>query len=175
MAEIATSVAEELIEASVVPDKRSGVSSAKVSDGRPEPRQTERWTHVAILLVAIAVPLLGRGMVTVGHRQVAFQGLEAHPLPTLCASRWLGFDCPTCGLTRSVIAMMAGDFRTSIEFHRFGWLILLLILCQIPYRIYRLRHPEIRDFRLETAGLVVMLVTGGLVTINWIFEIWLAS
>ncbi|MGC1273291.1 MAG: DUF2752 domain-containing protein [Planctomycetaceae bacterium] len=142
-------------------------------------RRSERWTHLVILIVAIAVPVLGSLMVTIDGRQVAFAGLESSPLPTLCASRWLGFDCPTCGLTRSVIALMAGDLQGSIGFHRFGWLILLWIVGQIPYRLYRLRHPEMRDFGLEKAGFLAMLVTGGLVTLdwilNWIVEIRLAS
>lgn len=62
-------------------------------------------------------------------------------LPTLCGSRALfGVECPGCGLTRSFIALAAGDLDESLRFHRLGWLMALAVVSQIPYRIYALRE-----------------------------------
>jgi hypothetical protein len=61
-------------------------------------------------------------------------------LPPLCASRALfGVECPGCGLTRSIVALAAGDVRESFRYHRLGWLFALTIVGQIPYRLYALR------------------------------------
>lgn len=133
-------------------------------------RCSERWLQAVFLATAVAVPVLGSLMVTLDGRQVAFAGLETAPLPSLCASRWLGFDCPSCGLTRSVIALMAGDLRQSVAHHRFGWLILLQIVAQIPYRAIRLARPQQRFPHLEIAGFLTVLLTGGVIVVNWFVE-----
>ena len=39
----------------------------------------------------------------------------------LCPFRWLtGIICPGCGMTRSVMAFVRGDFLSSLHFHPFG-------------------------------------------------------
>ena len=39
----------------------------------------------------------------------------------LCPFRWLtGIICPGCGMTRSVISFVRGDFLSSLYFHPFG-------------------------------------------------------
>lgn len=44
-----------------------------------------------------------------------------------CAiSYLLGFDCPGCGLLRSIGALMQGEFQQSIFWHPMGVLVLLL-------------------------------------------------
>ena len=62
-------------------------------------------------------------------------------LPPLCASRALfGIECPGCGLTRSFVALAAGDLPESWRLHRLGWLLALAVVGQIPYRLYALRQ-----------------------------------
>src|SRR5690349_16616668 len=78
-----------------------------------------RATDALLLAAALAVPLLGAAMRYDPAGRVWFTGFESAPLPTLCPSRWLGFRCPTCGVTRSVIALMHGDWRASLALHRF--------------------------------------------------------
>jgi hypothetical protein len=58
------------------------------------------------------------------------------PLPSFCAFRRItGFDCPGCGLTRSIIFALHGDFRTSYLLHLWGIPMALILLAQIPYRL----------------------------------------
>lgn len=62
-------------------------------------------------------------------------------LPPMCGSRaLLGIECPGCGLTRSFVALAAGDVAESFRFHRLGWLMFLATASQIPYRIVGLRQ-----------------------------------
>ncbi len=62
-------------------------------------------------------------------------------LPSIYGSRLLfGVECPGCGLTRSFVALAAGDFQDSLRFNRVGWLLALTVVVQIPYRIFALRE-----------------------------------
>jgi hypothetical protein len=62
-------------------------------------------------------------------------------LPPLCASRTLfDIECPGCGLTRSFVALAAGDIQESWRLHRLGWLLAFAIVGQIPYRLNALRQ-----------------------------------
>ncbi|MBI4212382.1 MAG: DUF2752 domain-containing protein [Deltaproteobacteria bacterium] len=60
----------------------------------------------------------------------------------LCVVKnFLGFDCPGCGLTRSVLAMFRGDLRESIALHPLGVVILVISLLVVIERIqYRFTH-----------------------------------
>lgn len=70
-------------------------------------------------------------------------------------------------MTRSIVYLMHGHLAESLEMHRLGWLILLLILSQIPYRIWCLYGNGARipwsDFADRTlwGGLI------GLLFLNW--------
>ena len=129
--------------------------------------------HMLILIAAVAVPLAGACMTTLNGDQVAIAGFERYPFPTLCGSRWLGVQCPTCGVTRSVIELMHGDLRGSLTHHRFGWLILLFVVLQIPYRIVRLRCPAKRWPKLERWGIAMLLGIGVVVVVNRFAEVFL--
>jgi hypothetical protein len=137
------------------------------------PHRGERLIHWLILIAAISVPLLGACMTTLDGEQVAMAGLERYPLPTLCSSRWLGVQCPTCGVTRSIIELMHGNLSDSLAFHRVGWLILVFIMLQIPYRIVRLRCPTKRWPRLERWGIAMLLAIGVAVVVNRVAEVFL--
>jgi hypothetical protein len=69
-------------------------------------------------------------------------------LPPVCGSRLIfGIDCPGCGLTRSFVALGAGDLSASLRYHRVGWLMALAVVAQIPYRIYGLLEMRSRTIK----------------------------
>jgi hypothetical protein len=74
-----------------------------------------RWQAVGFLTLPIVGAFLaGRGV------PISFPG---------CALRHLtGIPCPTCGMTRSFIALAKGDFATSIQMHAFGPVLFLAFL-----------------------------------------------
>ncbi len=144
---------------------------APVFQHRFEPRPTcfERLWDATLLAVAISIPLLGHFMSTSGDA-VAFPGFERSPLPNLCVSRAFGIRCATCGVTRSIIALMHGDLSASLAYHRFGWLILLFVIAQVPFRTYRLLRPRDCLPRLERVGILALMAVAILVVINRFVE-----
>jgi uncharacterized protein DUF2752 len=100
------------------------------------------WTMLWLSLAIIAASfLLQLGT----DSDVHLAGAPGIKLPALCGSRALfGVECPGCGLTRSFVALARGDLSTSFHYHRLGWFVALVVVCQIPYRIYCLRELRAR-------------------------------
>ena len=130
-----------------------------------------RQRHIEMLCVASAVVVLSFLLQVQPDERVAFVGLDNYPLPHTCVSRSLfGWSCPGCGLTRSFIHFAHGEWRASFQSHRVGWVLLLAILCQFPYRILSLRHPGTeylggRFLKLTGYTLIALLIG------NWLFNL----
>lgn len=76
----------------------------------PHPLRSPFWRIV--ILTAMVSPLAIA--VWVGRWGRSF------PLPP-CLFQWaLGFPSPSCGLTRSVLALVSGDWARSLSYHLFG-------------------------------------------------------
>ncbi|MFM8219168.1 MAG: DUF2752 domain-containing protein [Planctomycetaceae bacterium] len=128
--------------------------------------------HRLILAVSVAVLVLSFVMGFNADRRLTLPGLAGAPLPPLCASRAMfNIRCPGCGLTRSFVALAAGDWAVAWQFHRLGWLVALGVAAQVPYRIWGLVHPtglplgDRWPHRLML-GLLVLLV------FNWMVSWW---
>jgi len=107
--------------------------------------QRLRRRHWTMLHCALAVIVLSFLLRDLGGGKVAFLGIPSLTLPELCGSRlFFATECPGCGLTRSFLALAAGDLRASWHAHRVGWLIALAALLQIPYRLYALAELQTR-------------------------------
>lgn len=58
-------------------------------------------------------------------------------IPPLCPFRVLtGLDCPVCGISRSLVFAFHGQWRASYLMHMWGIPLALLVVTQIPYRLY---------------------------------------
>jgi len=71
-----------------------------------------------------------------------------------------GVDCPGCGLTRSIVALVHGQLALGFRCHHLGPAVFVLLLAQVPYRLYYLRTrragPSRRTQRLLcTVGAVL--------------------
>ncbi|MFN0195390.1 MAG: DUF2752 domain-containing protein [Planctomycetaceae bacterium] len=124
---------------------------------------------MAIALVAIALTQI---LLVVDEHRIAIRFFPDRPLPESCPAKFMFHQtCPGCGLTRSILALAAGDFGRSLHFHRLGWVMALLIAVQIPYRLYLLfaEHDVIRDHpwiqRLGYAVIAALLL-------NWVYGFW---
>ncbi len=131
--------------------------------------------HWTMLGVSVAVIVLSFALQLNSAGRVRASWLPFESLPPLCGSRVLfGINCPGCGLTRSFVALAAGDFAESFRLHRIGWLIALAVALQIPYRmrgLYELRRGVISNRTWPTwfgNSLIVALV------VNWLYSIVVA-
>lgn len=104
----------------------------------------ERAKHHRLMLWIAGAIIAGTFLLEVlPDQRVALRGLTSYPLPELCGSRLaLGIECPGCGLTRSFIWAGRGEWLRALEVNRVGFLMMLAVVGQIPYRILMLRHFE---------------------------------
>jgi hypothetical protein len=73
-------------------------------------------------------------------------------IPPLCGFKLLTtWDCPGCGLTRSLVLALHGDWNASYYMHLWGIPLLFLLLFQVPYRLYRYFKAEGRVFKMPPA------------------------
>lgn len=127
--------------------------------------------HRTMLLLSLAVIILACVLSVRGDQRVEMGWLRGWPIPELCQSKALfGWDCPGCGLTRSFIHLAHGDLSASFRIHRLGWLLALLVVLQVPYRIWAMQTPGGAPLgtRLPWIGtwLIVLLLMA-----NWIARI----
>lgn len=101
--------------------------------------------------------------------RVAFRGFSQWPLPHSCYSRSVfGVPCPGCGLTRSFIYLVRGDWQSAWREHRLGWLLAVIVALQFPYRLWALsRGGQVAlSPRYATAFAVVLAIV---MFVNWGF------
>lgn len=139
------------------------IEQARQIDRSRDRHLTMLWLSGAIVVAAFLLQIRERETVVVSW-------LPALSLPELCGSRALfGIECPGCGLTRSFVALAAGDIRESLRFHRVGWLLALAVAAQFPYRgfaLWELRH-RVRDRRWPAwCGQVLIAALLG----NWLLR-----
>ncbi|MHB1560181.1 MAG: DUF2752 domain-containing protein [Isosphaeraceae bacterium] len=134
-------------------------------------RRAEARRHREVLVASCLAIVAAFAMVEVSGGRVAFRGFTGYPLPHACASRAiLGWKCPGCGLTRSVLHLARGDWRSSWRSHRLGMLMAAAIVAQVPYRMLALRHPgrpPIPAGWMSAGGLALI----ALLLLNWLAEV----
>ncbi|WP_225886512.1 DUF2752 domain-containing protein [Leptolyngbya sp. PCC 6406] len=108
------------------------------------------WRYVAIaassapLIAALSIGLFGMSL----------------PLPPCQFQVHFGFPSPSCGLTRSFLALVRGDLKTAMQFHAFGPLIFAGFLTILTTAVLELRSRrslmKIYAFLLNWRGLVLI-------------------
>lgn len=126
--------------------------------------------HRQVLATSIAIIVLAMVLQVRSDQRVFFSGLAAVPVPETCGMQIMfGRPCPGCGLTRSFIHLAHGDWRSSLAIHRIGWLLALLVVCQIPYRLLALWRPELTVGPIWAwLGLAFFVVA---LSINWVYNL----
>jgi hypothetical protein len=128
--------------------------------------------HWTMLGVSVAVVVLAFALQLNSAGRVSASWLPLESLPPLCGSRaFFGINCPGCGLTRSFVALAAGDVAESIRLHRVGWMLAMAVVLQIPYRLWGLleiRRGVLSD-RVWPAWCGHALIAALL--LNWLFNL----
>jgi hypothetical protein len=134
----------------------------------------ERLKQIAWLGVCSAIIVAAFVLCVRGNDDVAVMGVT---VPQSCnMKRFTGLDCPGCGLTRSFVSMAHGEWRTAWNFHAAGPIWFVVVVAQIPFRLwqlFRIRQGK-SEFRtgLEWPFLIGMF---GLLLVVWIYKMLLGS
>jgi len=138
-------------------------------------RDAVRCRHRCVLYLAAVVMVSAFLLDVRADQRVALGWLPRVALPGTCMSRlWFGWECPGCGLTRSIVHLAHGRWKASLAAHRLGWLIGLLVAVQIPYRLAALsrqRESRLPDWICRW-GLYLL---AALLIANWLVNIWSTS
>jgi hypothetical protein len=128
---------------------------------------TSNRRHREMFCIALCVIALSIALRVDGDR-VSLWCLKTHPIPQLCGARALfGINCPVCGLTRSFIHLAHGRWQAANHCHRLGWVMALMTVMQIPYRLWCLqRGPLFSDS--QTRWISRALIVGLL--LNWLLQ-----
>lgn len=132
-------------------------------------RKSDAALHWVLLGLALLVLLLAATLQATGGTRVVIP-IAGIQLPELCsARRWLGLECPGCGMTRSLISIMHGRLADAWRFNPAGFLVFGVIAFQIPYRVWqltRLRHglPSLNPAWLNLSWAFV----GAALVIQWV-------
>jgi len=87
------------------------------------------WALLFLIILAIFAPF------TLDIPNVNKYSSPIKIVPPACfVKEKTGKECPTCGLTRSIVAIYNGDFNLSVKFHPLGYLFVLLLFVELFLR-----------------------------------------
>lgn len=151
-------------------DPDDGSDDAGQEALRP-PAAADPLYHGVMLGMALAIIVLA-AVLRVGGEEHVVVPLLGQPLPAVCSLKRLsGLDCPGCGLTRSLISLAHGNVAQAWHFNPAGLAVAVVVVIQIPYRLWQLGRwkrglPELR-WRGLTNGVILLLAVA-------LFAQWLA-
>ncbi len=127
------------------------------------------------VLVTVILLLTTARILTLNENQAVVLPFRGnYSIPTICHFKNIfGINCPSCGLTRSFILWMHGDYRAAWELHRLSIFIMILMLIQIPYRLFvlifqkRITFFSERKWLLPASTLFIVVFIG-----NWIYSLF---
>ena len=142
--------------------------SAEAAPG-PEPNPVSEPTtpHWVVLVVCLGI-VFGAVILTPSNGHLRLGPIT---LPELCTLRaTTGIPCPGCGLTRSLVAAVKGDWSSSFAYHRIGPVLFVYLILQAAYRTVWIGVPVSRRLsrlpgRLLDWSLIPLMV---LLFINWV-------
>lgn len=95
-----------------------------------------RAYHAGVLTAAVLVLSSAAILEVQGSSGVALWGWQ---LPEICWWRsMLGRNCAGCGLTRSLVSLVHGQWAAAWQLHPAGVLLAPVILAQLPFRAWQL-------------------------------------
>ncbi len=127
------------------------------------------------ILIVVAFVLLAASVFQVSSGRVTLSRGGDLKLPRLCLTQQItGRDCPSCGLTRSFVALGHADFQAAWRYHRIGPLLYLLVIFQLPYRGLRMAWQPFASWSTQWDGRAHFFASITLVVLimaNWTWNL----
>lgn len=145
--------------------------------GRLDPPRVWLGNSDAIALVWTVGSLVCLGLALCMHvgdgRKVYFLDWST-ALPETCwAHAQLGIDCPGCGLTRTFVHLIHGQWREAWRLSPAGWLVFAFTCAQVPMGLAQIVLRR-RDRFVEMWGMWNDWISAGLVVVlllQWVFKL----
>ena len=132
---------------------------------------SQKRTDAAVLALCVGMVLLSRCLCVDGAGRVSYGSGGGCSVPTSCLFKALcGLDCPSCGMTRSFVALAHANLRAAWRYNRVGPALFIFVLLQIPYRALRLLSPGLRLRTAQLDGKITLACMGALtlfLLVNW--------
>lgn len=128
---------------------------------------------ICILIIASAIILCSFILVVRGNTSYIPLG-KTIKIPQTCFLKTVtGYNCPTCGLTRSFISISHLDFPAAIKYNAVGILVYIMVILEIIYRLFKvIWHKDNRNFRLlKLICRTLTIVTAIAIAVNWIYSL----
>ena len=132
----------------------------------------ESIIHIAILLLCLVPILTSFILITDGNVVVFKFNNHFYRAGLPCAFKLLtGYNCPSCGMTRSFIYMSGLNFSEAFKLNKAGFLLYIFCLIQIFYRIVRILKPKLSIHRSFVRFQAAFLILIGIVDLQtFIFQ-----
>jgi hypothetical protein len=140
-------------------------------------REGELTAHWIVLILCVCI-LMGALVLSPPKPDSSYLHIGHIPLPDTCSFKNLtGLPCPGCGLTRSIVSGIHGDFKASFMYHRLGLLTIAYICLQFLYRLIMIAVPSLREHlfysgKMLNRGMIVLTV---LFVFNWGYSLLMKS
>jgi len=99
------------------------------------------------------------------QQQPSFLEWLSHHLFACPFKTYFGFDCPGCGLQRSIVALLKGDFIDSIKFYPATIPLVLIMVFTLIHLKFDLKFGA---FAIKVAFLGIAVI----ILINYIYKIY---
>jgi hypothetical protein len=154
-----------------VPDSAGGFAALDPSHPAAAPRRASPAYHAWLLGLSVAVIVLAALLNIRQETQVVLPWLGV-PLPEICWwRRYLGLDCPGCGLTRCFISMAHGDLAGAWHYHPLGIFLFAALFAHVPYRAvqwWRVRRG-LAEWRLPGLAIATWILIA-LLAAQWVWR-----
>ncbi|MGE0761241.1 MAG: DUF2752 domain-containing protein [Pirellulaceae bacterium] len=153
---------------------QASVAGQPPAQGRGEayathPDGSDPLFHWIALSVSAAI-LTGAALLQVDGGRVIVPVVN-QALPGLCTFQTLfGIGCAGCGLTRCFVCLMHGDLAGAWNYNAAGFLVFMLIACQLPLRLLQLQRLRrgLPEWRLGLWGPVSGWCCLGALLVQWV-------
>jgi len=128
--------------------------------------------HITILLLCLVPILTSFFLSTNGSTTtIRFNG-NFYKIGLPCTFKQItGYNCPSCGMTRSFIYMSDLNFSEAFKLNKAGFLLYIFCLIQIFYRIVRILKPKLSIHRSFVRFQAAFLILIGIVDLQtFIFQ-----